>query len=44
MAGRPFRFAITRADFKAALSALKEFFRYWPTREEFLPTPNESGY
>src|SRR5215471_17765964 len=28
MAGRPFRFAITRADFKAALSALKEFFRY----------------
>ena len=33
MAGRPFRFAITRANFKAALSALREFFRYWPDRE-----------
>jgi hypothetical protein len=28
MAKRPFRFAITRAKFRAALSALKEFFRY----------------
>jgi hypothetical protein len=29
MAGRAFPFAIMRANFKAALSALKEFFRCW---------------
>jgi hypothetical protein len=28
MAGRPFWFAVTRANFKAALSVPKEFFRF----------------
>jgi len=35
MAGRPFRFANTPSNFKAALSALKEFLRYWLQAADF---------